>query len=1175
MDIRGYFASKKPGFYVTLAGMILSLALAIVYVAMNGGGDSTMDNMSWPAFALLLVGFVAALALVVVKLDAYAAAAMSLFHIVSLGLYIYAIYMYVSAAMVGIDSSWTPSFFIITILYVAGLVVNLTGFCLSTPVTASFAKTKKGVASATAILLSVLLAGTVIANENPAQINSALNITTSYYEGGDENVDSEYFKSSYENLSDLMKDGQALGEEVMGEGIVLLRNENVDGEPALPLKEGARNVSFFGMGAVDPVYGGTGSGAVDTSTAPTFKSAFERNSLFSVNASLWDWYASQTQYKRQMGSTGNGVTGIKVMGEAPWNEVDNAFGSSYQQYGDAAIVVLSRVGGEGSDMPRGDKALNKLNDSTGSGGDSTQGDYLKLSPKEIDLLEGLKAEKDAGNIDRIVLLLNTANQIEADFIDDAAYGIDAALWIGTPGQTGLYAVAEVLAGTVNPSGSLPDTFWRSHELNPSLANFGVYTYEGASDAYNQDGTPNQDRSYVVYQEGIYVGYRYTETRYEDYVMNTAKTGNFDYGAAVAYPFGSGLSYSDFEYSEFTVEEGGTAEEPTYVISVKVTNNGPYAGKETVQIYLQKPYGDYNTTNGVEAAAVELVGFDKTELLSVGDSETLTIEVSQRQFASYDANKAETYVLTPGDYYLTAAADAHDAVNNILAKKGYSPQTTDGRMDTSGNAALVGEKITLSEDAEKYSESAATGNEITNQFEFSDWNKYANKGSDVVEYMTRSDWEGTVPSGVDDHVVLHWSNQLGTDLNALGRKGETKLPEDNGEYPTYGSKETSYKLIDLRADEEGNLRPYDDPMWEDILDQLTWDEQVELVRYGMRMTGQINSIDKKQTLDHNGPSGLTEKYSSSRDGLANKTKDPLRTSQPMCYPASGVLAATCNLELMYKVGDMIGEDALWAGYNGLYGPGSNIHRTPYSGRNFEYYSEDGYLSGMICAYECAGMEANGLYVYNKHIGLNDQEDQRRGICTWANEQSIREIYMRAFELPITIDGQQFEYEDETITLKGASGVMTAFNRMGLYWSSMNAGLMTGFLREECGMTGIAVTDMWYGEASNYMNLPAMLVAGTNLVDGSQEASQLNASRTNHADVAWAMRESVHRILYTVVQSNAMNGVTVGSKMITVTPWWQIVLVAANVALGVGFVGSVAWTVVDEVRSKKRREAAKQI
>ena len=292
---------------------------------------------------------------------------------------------------------------------------------------------------------------------------------------------------------------------------------------------------------------------------------------------------------------------------------------------------------------------------------------------------------------------------------------------------------------------------------------------------------------------------------------------------------------------------------------------------------------------------------------------------------------------------------------------------------------------------------------------------------------------------------------------------------------------------------------------------------------------------------------------------------------MCYPCGGILSATFNVDLLYNIGDLIGEDALWAGYNGLYGPGSNIQRTPYSGRNFEYYSEDGYLSGMICAYETAAMEGHGLYVYNKHIGLNDQEDLRRGICTWANEQSIREIYMRAFELPIIIDGNEYTTESgETVTLKGASGVMLAFNRMGLHWSGMQKGMCTNFLREECGMNGIVVTDMWYGTASTYMNLPQLLLAGGNLIDGMMDAKHLAACAPgkNHSDVAWALRESMHRILYTVVHSNAMNGISVNTSIEHVTPWWQTALLAAQILSSLGLAASLVWCAMSAKKKKQQ-------
>lgn len=480
-----------------------------------------------------------------------------------------------------------------------------------------------------------------------------------------------------------------------------------------------------------------------------------------MNETLWNWYSAPEQegYKRVMGDTGPGVTGVKVIGEAPWQEVEAAAGDSFSQYGDAAIVVISRVGGEGSDMPRGDRSLSMLDDSTGTGGDSTDGDYLKLSPKEKELLAALSAKKEEGVFGKIIVLLNAANQIEADFLDDPAYGIDAALWIGTPGQTGLYGVAEILAGNVNPSGRLSATFWRTHDQNPSLANFGATAYEGAPNAVNSDGSPQQDKYYVVYQEGIYLGYRYTESRYEDYVMGTDNVGEFRYENAVSYPFGYGLSYSRFTYSDFQVTQTQSGGERAYTVSLTVTNTGAAAGKETVQIYLQKPYGPYNREYNVEAAAVELVGFAKTEQLAPGESELVEITVNERQFASYDAYHAGTYVITEGDYYLTAAGDAHQAVNNILARKGYTPETTAGRMDASGDARLVSASLTYELDAQTYSTSAATGAAITNQFSYADFNLYENRGDDSVQYMTRKDWEGTTPKTWDDGVVLHWSNAI--------------------------------------------------------------------------------------------------------------------------------------------------------------------------------------------------------------------------------------------------------------------------------------------------------------------------------------------------------------------------------------------------------------------------------
>ena len=1022
-------------------------------------------------------------------------------------------------------------------------------------------KTLLAVSLAFLVLTAV---GYEIVDENKSQINKALNIKTTEIikKDSSEEVDSLYYKTKYKSIKELKKDSSKLCEDAEAEGIVLLKNNN----NALPLTKESRNVSLLSISSVDPAYGGTGSGNVDTSTAPTLKEAFERNSLFKVNPVLWNYYSSHPEYKRKFVSTGQGVKGIGYMGEAPWSDVKANTESSFKQYGDAAIVVLSRIGGEGSDMPRGDFAVNKLK--TDVAGDN-DGNYLHLSPKEKDMLLGLKLEKDAGNIKKIIVLLNGCNQIEADFLEDTQYDIDAALWIGTPGNTGFYAVAEVIAG-LSPSGRLNTTFWANHNMNPVNTNFGPKVYEGASDSILADGTFNQDRVYTAYQEGIYVGYKYTETRYMDYVYNRSNVGGYDYSKVVTYPFGYGLSYTNFEYSNFSIKEDMKDNEKVYIVKVDVKNVGNIAGKDVVQVYLEKPYNQYNIENKMETAGVELVGFVKTKELDTNESQTVEIEIKERQFASYDSNNAKTYVLNGGDYYLSIGNGAHEAANNILAKKGYSPSNTNNKMDAIGNKDLVGEKITLEFDNKIYSKSKSTGNEITNRFDDVDFNKYENRGNDYINYLTRNNWEDTVQLDWSKHAVIHWSDSLKTDQKAMGYQTECVVEEDKSEYPKYGQ-DNGLQLINLRVNEKGEKIPYDDELWDQLLDQLTWEDCTSTISSGMRHSEAIESIGKPECTDHNGPNGLTERYrygSTSKQGYAYLYNDPDMDSYPTCYPSSNVLAASFNKDLIYEVGAMIGEDALWVGYAGLYGPGSNIIRSPYSGRNFEYFSEDGYLSGEMCAYETAAMESKGLYVYNKHCALNDSEDMRRGISVWCNEQALREVYLRAFELPITIDGTSYNYNGTEVTMKGASGVMTAFNRLGLYWSGQSKSLMTDFLRNECGMTGIAVTDMWYGNVTPYMNFVQMLLAGTNLVDGAVKAStNIDMCRTNHANVAWAMREAMHRILYTTVHSSAMNGITSNTIIKRLTPFYLPLIRGIEIGSGVVLASSIALGLYIIFKNKK--------
>jgi beta-glucosidase len=1001
-------------------------------------------------------------------------------------------------------------------------------------------KTYKILVTTFGTLFGLAYLGTTIAMENRGVINNKLGVSTTLYIAGDTtDVDTNYFPSKYSKLEDVMTAGRQVCEEAEEEGAVLLKNEN----NALPLTSGNRKVSLVGITSVDPVYGGTGSGAVKTDDAETVKDAME-SAGFTVNADLWNWYTSnKATYARATKRIGAGYFAPNEMltNDAPWDVVNGAVGTSFANYGDAAVVMLGRVGGEGGDMP-----TSKAN-TVSKTSCNAAGDYLALSDVEKTLFKGLADLKKAGTIKKIVVLINSANAMEVPFLDDATYSVDAAMWIGSTGHKGLSGAAKLMAGDngITPSGKLSDTYYTDNAYNPIMANFGDYNFEDF-DKYFQ---ANQKGSYgksLVYQEGIYLGYRYTETRYEDKVLGNTKAGDFDYSKVVDYPFGYGLSYTDFGFTDMKVTSDGD----NYKVSVKVTNNGKtYSGKEVVQIYAQKPYTDYDKANGIEKSAVDLVGFAKTEVLAPGASSTVSVDVDGRDFASYDANKAKTYILDAGTYYLTAAENAHDAVNNILAAKGK--KVTDG-MTEEGNSSLTwSTKLAFSDT--KYSYSEETNKKITNLFDHADINKYDGTGNNKVNYMSRNDWTGTYPA--DDGVKLYMTQKLHDDMvNVL------TIPSDDIKYPTYGQ-DNKMQLIDLKQDDKNNDIPYDAKEWDTLLDQLSWDDTVKLVANGMRSTIGIDSVGKIATRDHNGPTGCTEPYGAGTNGLAYKTgADTEQKKYPTCYPCNGIIASTFNTELSAKVGDAIGEDALWAGYSGLYGPCSNIHRSPYEGRCFEYYSEDAELSGLILGAETEKIQSHGCYVYNKHFAMNDQETNRSGVSTWANEQTIRENYLKAFEL--------------TIKKGNAKNVMTAFNRLGAIPCFSNYNLLTSYLHEECGMEGFAVTDYF---AADYTNLEAVLMAGGDLPDGNLKDEQIKAFSdsyaTGHGQLANNMREAAHRILYTVVHSNAMNGIAPGGKIVTITPAWQTTLKVVDWTLGAFFVisGVMCGLNIANVFPKTKKEA----
>lgn len=975
----------------------------------------------------------------------------------------------------------------------------------------------------TAILFGFMICGTNIADKNSAAISNFFGSKTyKIVETEDASEqDTEYFASRYNSLADLIADGKEVAEEIESEGVVLLKNDN----NALPLdvSGGEKNISLVGISSIDPAYGGKGSAQTTSPQAPVTPQKGFENAGFSVNSELIKFYTDRlSAYKR----------GTNKINDAPWADIAGSIGtSSITSYGDAAIVILSRVGGEGSDLQR-------------TGTDGTDGDYLKLSANEISVLKGLKALKDSGGVKKIIVLFNTANQIETEFLYDDSYGVDAALWVGTVGISGFNAIADIIAGTVNPSGHLSDTFWYRHSDNPVLANFGSYkytNYENYDLPMSGKDVNGQYNSYIVYQEGIYVGYRYAETRYADVVTGRANAGNFNYSSVISQPFGYGQSYTDFEYSNYTVTQNN---DHTYTVSVDVKNVGStYSGKEVVQIYVQKPFGDYDVSRGIEKSAIDLVGYGKTSELAPGAAETVTIKVSEQDFAVYDSNDNKTYIVTEGDYYLAAGTDAHNALNNILAAQGY---TTANGMDESGDQSLV-KSFKLAFDNTTWATSSATGNKITNLFDDVDLNNYFG-GTNTVTYMTRTDWAGTVPA---TNVSLKMNSALVSDL--LAQDDPSDIAEDATAYPTYGV-DAGLQLIDMRVDADGDPIAYDDEVWDTFMDQLTWDEIATLVSVGLRQTALVQSIGKIKTVEHNGPAGLTEKYGANPYGLAARTNDPDKDLTPPYYPCGGILAATFNVELAAKFGDMLGEDAIWAGYAGFYGIGLNNHRSPYEGRAYEYFSEDSFLSGTMATEEVIALQAHGCNAYIKHFALNDMETQRNGISVWLTEQTLRENYLKPFAM--------------TVVNGGAKNAMAAFVRIGATYCPASSALLTDYLRGELGMTGFVVTDM-YNIGYKTEHMPTFLMAGCDLPDGELDIEEAyGAFKTNHGDVAWTMRESAKRILYTTVQSNAMNSIASGAKIVQITPDWMIALIAVDCVLGVLFAASVVFAAVVAVRSMKK-------
>lgn len=874
--------------------------------------------------------------------------------------------------------------------------------------------------------------------------------------------DAQYFQPRFRDWEDNEEYGRSIAEQVEAEGAALLYNR----EETLPLKSGAK-ISLFSNSSVHPIYGGTGSGNIDAEDAKSLKDIMEELG-FSVNETLWNFYetGAGSHFERQ--SKGMIAHASQVVSEVPWEIYTDDVLDSVKQYGDAAIVMLSRVGGEGVDL------------------EFTQSNYLELDQNEKDMLKELTTKKKAGDVQKIIVLINSANALQMDFMQSEEFDIDAVLWIGDVGLMGLEAVGKILAGEVNPSGSLVDTYVYDNFSAPAMKNALATRYAGATDGI----VPEKASYYMIYQEGLYVGYRYYETRYEDYVQGTGHAGAYDYQDTVAFPFGHGLSYTDFAMEDMHVTY--EPEEDRFRVQVRVTNTGTtYAGKKTVQVYMQAPYTEYDKDYGIEKPAVELCGFGKTGLLAPGQSEEIVVYVDRFELTSYDAYWERTYILENGTYYFSVADNAHQAVNHILAAKGYTPENTGHRMDEAGNPDMVSAWVEETFDAATYSVSD-TGAVITNQLDNADLNMYAGSPGQIT-YLSRKDWENTMPKttkqlSLTEHLISDLQN-LRYDPNDYEKVDMPVLGAENGR-----------KLIEMRG------KDYEDPRWASLLDQLTFEEMCSMVADGFHWNMPAESVSAPGTRDENGPQGLTTALlKTDLDAIAFSSED--------------VMAATFNRELIYEVGTCIGNDCLHAGVSFLYGTGNNIHRTPYGGRNFEYYSEDGFLSGEICAVEVAGMKAYGVEVLMKHFALNDSEEERIGLGVWLPEQAAREIYLRAFQIPVE--------------KASANGVMVAYTRFGSIWSGAHYGLITGILRDEWGCEGKIITD---NALDAYVNPIDFVMAGGSIMD-AMLPMQLNMIRKYEDDtvIVSAMKEAAHRNLYAVVNSNGMNGIDSDTTVDAVTPW----------------------------------------
>lgn len=938
-----------------------------------------------------------------------------------------------------------------------------------------------GITSASVIAL--LLVVTLLATQNTflyETLNAVFGGPVAHIEGTESAM---RYTADYGSKDEVYKAANELSREIENEGIILLKNE----DNALPLKKDAK-ITVFGKNSVNLVLGGSGSSAGSGAAVESDLYAALTASGFTVNPVMKSFVEKTGSGRTKSPTYGDIIYGFGT-GEIPVSSYTATERNSYKDYNDAALVVISRIGGEGYDLPRTMRTGADPSSAAVEGARNKDDHYLQLDQYETDMIK-----EACENFDTVIIVLNSAATMELGFLDDASHyayhpNIKGCVNLGLPGGVGVQALGEVLNGNVTPSGHNIDTYPRNLKEDPTWANFGNQNVaEGNSYLV---GGQKQDYYYVDYEEGIYVGYRYYETRgFTD--------GEEWYHDHVVYPFGYGLSYTTFSWE--AVDKDSAADgakissvNDTFSYKVKVKNTGSqYSGKDVVQVYVTAPY----TAGGIEKSHVILAGFAKTKLLAPGEEDIVEVKLAATDLLSYDYNDANDngfkgYELESGDYIVRFMTDAHTAKEGMADKK-----------------LTVAEGITVDKDW-------STGTEITNLFD--------DISDRITTYLSRNDWEGTMPTTpteADRTVTADW---IGT-LNY-----KFKVGSDTENDPWYSAEEHTQPAEELT---EVAIRypamvgvDYNDEKWDAFLDQLTLKQMRNLISTGNYQTSAVENVGKPQTTDADGPQGFA---------LFMGNPAVYQTAK---YPGENVIAATWSVELAENMGRMIGNEGLIGNekgdgipYTGWYAPACNIHRSQFGGRDWEYYSEDGYISGKMAAATIRGAQEKGIVPYVKHFVMNDQETNRdsNGVFTWGNEQAMREIYFKPFETSVK-EG-------------GSLGLMSSFNRMGTHWTGGYYNLLTRLLRDEWGFKGVIITD--YGNSS-YMTSNEMIRGGGDLYLG-QGNSPVSSKDTSATSVS-VIRKAAKNIFYAYANSNAMNGITENSKITYTAPVWVLVTLAVDAAI----------------------------